>query len=693
MKSLQALPVAFAVALFSGSSFAQLGADECAAADDVTAMIGGAIAFDTNIASDTGLPATTSAEQQCFSLSEDIWFRFNATVGNIYQVDTCNTASFDTELGVWADPGGGCGALVGLGCNDDNGGAGCTGLTSLIQVTATESVMYVQLGYFSTAGGVFGNGTLQITDLGPDPCTTLPDDGLEDNDDCTTPNAQGAGSDMGLFVSTSDADYYEVTVPAAQILTVDLTFVDASGDVDLELFDAGCVTSLDTSFTTSDNEQATWANGTGAAATVIIAVTVDGAGGSDCNTYDMDIAFMPDPCQAGTDDALEDNDDCSTPTVLTPGTQTGLFVSKTDSDFYQVNVPAGDQIDVSLSFIHAMGDVDVFLYDDNANCVAMADLVRGFSASDDEFITWTNTTGAAIDYLIEVNIFPLTTTADCNNYDMTIFVGPDPCIAAGVDAFEDNDDCTTAVAIGSGLNTGLTVQDTDDDYYLLTVADGVTLTINAFFTDAIADLDIEVYDSLTGCQADTNIGGGFSTSDDETFMVTNTTGADVTYILRVYLFAGTCNIYDLEIIGAGPGGLGTNYCVGAVNSSGLPGVISGEGSANAANQDVTLIAEQLPAPNTPGIFFFGPTQIQVAFGDGFRCVGWHDPPRSAAGLRRRHPDRDAHARLQRVLRAGPGLWRQPELPVLVPRPDGHDERLQPHQRSEHPVPVISARVA
>ena len=50
-------------------------------------------------------------------------------------------------------------------------------------------------------------------------------------------------------------------------------------------------------------------------------------------------------------------------------------------------------------------------------------------------------------------------------------------------------------------------------------------------------------------------------------------------------------------------------------------MISGVGSATAADQDVTLIAEQLPASNKMGLFFFGPTQIQEPFGDGFRCVG------------------------------------------------------------------------
>ena len=363
MKTLQALPVALAATLLSGSSFAQLGADECSAADDVTAMIGGAIAFDTNIASDTGLPATTSAEQQCFSLSEDIWFSFSATVGNRYRIDTCNTANFDTEIGVWSDPGGGCGALVPLGCNDDNGGAGCTGFTSLIEVPATDATLYVQLGYFSTAGGVFGSGTLQITDLGPDPCQMAVDDGLEDNDDCTTPNVQGVGTNMDLFVSKTDSDFYQVTVPAGEIITVDLAFIDANGDIDLTLNDLGCVTQLDGSFSVGDAEQVMWNNTTGAAADVIIEVYVFTGSDLDCNDYDMTISTAPDPCLMAVDDGLEENDDCSTPNVQGAGSNVGLFISLSDPDYYEVTVPANDRITVDLLFDFTIGDIDLTLFD------------------------------------------------------------------------------------------------------------------------------------------------------------------------------------------------------------------------------------------------------------------------------------------------------------------------------------------
>ncbi|MCB9915620.1 MAG: hypothetical protein H6828_10805 [Planctomycetes bacterium] len=58
---------------------------------------------------------------------------------------------------------------------------------------------------------------------------------------------------------------------------------------------------------------------------------------------------------------------------------------------------------------------------------------------------------------------------------------------------------------------------------------------------------------------------------------------------------------------------------GCVNSSGLGAKLSGTGIAQVGNDTVVLTASQCPA-NTPGLFFSGPTQMNLVFGDGLRCV-------------------------------------------------------------------------
>lgn len=68
------------------------------------------------------------------------------------------------------------------------------------------------------------------------------------------------------------------------------------------------------------------------------------------------------------------------------------------------------------------------------------------------------------------------------------------------------------------------------------------------------------------------------------------------------------------------GGFGTPYCTAAANSvSGSGSSISASGSNSIAAADLTLEASN--APSQPGIFYFGPDQVNIPFGNGFRCVG------------------------------------------------------------------------
>ncbi|MEZ6002853.1 MAG: hypothetical protein R3F17_16835 [Planctomycetota bacterium] len=67
---------------------------------------------------------------------------------------------------------------------------------------------------------------------------------------------------------------------------------------------------------------------------------------------------------------------------------------------------------------------------------------------------------------------------------------------------------------------------------------------------------------------------------------------------------------DGQLGGAGSG-LGTVYCSGVPNSTGLPGSLSAQGSDVASDNNVQLIASQLPL-NQFGIFLVGPTQGVIA---------------------------------------------------------------------------------
>lgn len=82
------------------------------------------------------------------------------------------------------------------------------------------------------------------------------------------------------------------------------------------------------------------------------------------------------------------------------------------------------------------------------------------------------------------------------------------------------------------------------------------------------------------------------------------------------------------------GGLvASNYCSTSNNSTGSPAIISAAGSNSVADNNLTLTAG--PVPNNIGLFFYGPTQTQVPFGNGFRCITGSivrlNPPASSSG--------------------------------------------------------------
>jgi hypothetical protein len=63
-----------------------------------------------------------------------------------------------------------------------------------------------------------------------------------------------------------------------------------------------------------------------------------------------------------------------------------------------------------------------------------------------------------------------------------------------------------------------------------------------------------------------------------------------------------------------------NYCVTSPNSAGPGAVIGHSGSTSIAANDFGLFSSGCPA-NQNGIFYYGASQTQTVFGNGFKCVG------------------------------------------------------------------------
>jgi hypothetical protein len=479
------------------------------------------------------------------------------------------------------------------------------------------------------------------------------DDSFEDNDDCATASIAPVGLTSGLVlqgaanVNGVDEDYWLIQgVPAGQIVSVDVFFVDATGDIDLRIFsDPGtCATQIGYSGSVSDNEQVSVANGTGAAADYAIRVQAFGSS-FDCNGYDLNVTIAPDPCLVAIDDGLEENDDCASSVALAAGAHVGLFVSETDADFYTVAVPAGDVLTVDVAYASGVnGDVDLFLYDDVA-CLNQVDSAFSFGGAGQ--VTWSNTTGAAVNVQLKAEV---AVGAGCNNYDLNVASAPDPCLnPLSDDSFEDNDDCVSAVSMSDGSFPGLFVSKADHDFYEVSVADADTLFVDLTFSTATADVDVYIYDDQIACGDLTSyLVRGFSGSDNENISWTNSTGAVQTYYIQVVVYAnssGECNNYDLQLTGSG-GVLATGFCFGdgtadvggglvgcpcanesvlgagegCMSSLGFGAKLEASGTAIVANDDLVFTVSQA-RPGQPSMLVQGSTLVAFPFKDGILCMG------------------------------------------------------------------------
>jgi len=64
----------------------------------------------------------------------------------------------------------------------------------------------------------------------------------------------------------------------------------------------------------------------------------------------------------------------------------------------------------------------------------------------------------------------------------------------------------------------------------------------------------------------------------------------------------------------------TSYCTSAPNSMGAGAVIGASGSTSVSGNDFTLDVTAAAASQV-GLFYYGPNQIEIPFGNGYRCVG------------------------------------------------------------------------
>ena len=406
-------------------------------------------------------------------------------------------------------------------------------------------------GFWIYVYGVGGGTNRYALDVLGTPGGGLPMDFYEPND---TPGACAALGDLSLIPGTPtfealgltiqtvrDEDYFCFTLSQDSNVTIDLTFTNSAGNLDLELLDAAqTVFNFAKSYT--DNERLS--DSLLAGDYIIRVYGVSAA----TNTYDLSInVFGPD--------ILEPNDDPATNCVATgplpytsPNPPGGLTIHDTlDEDWFCFDLPpAGTDWDVTIDllFQDRVGDLDMDLFDAQQNRLQF-----GESRDDNEQIM--STLPANASYSLRVFGFG----GGMNRYDLNITAIPS---AGGLnqDIFEPNNSFLLCENVGNlpwGA-VGLTVHNSaDSDYFCFTMTGNGnhTVTVDLTFLNDVGDLDLELYLDPQGQRR--LIARADSATDNE--QIVAVVDAQLEYAVRVYGYNGATNTYDIDISDVNGGGL------------------------------------------------------------------------------------------------------------------------------------------
>lgn len=380
-----------------------------------------------------------------------------------------------------------------------------------------------------------------LTTLGADLDQTQPgglcptDDVREGTDEQSYPIVNGR-TEYGV-ICADDSDWFVFPGGQGSEITVQLDFDHASGDLDLELWDAN--EALLRSESETDNETI---NGTVNVADTYY-VRVYGFQGAQ-NDYELTVSYTSCP----PDDEFENNDDLTTARSLDPGTTVFGEACANDPDIYRIDLAAGTPVAAKVDFLHRYGDVDAYLFDSSGSLVATS-----YSVDDNEYVNYTApSTGA---YYLWVEGY----AGDQNSYRLTVTSGS---LCPGNDPYEPNDDQIRAVEPGQIVSA--VACPGESDWYGIEMQPGMTLDLDLEFDHAQGDLDMYLWNPSSE-----QIGVADSVSDDE--HLSTTADESGTYYIHVAGFEGATNTYQLTFTT----GLSNDDRANALTLSGSSGDIEG----------------------------------------------------------------------------------------------------------------------
>ncbi len=192
------------------------------------------------------------------------------------------------------------------------------------------------------------------------------------------------------------------------------------------------------------------------------------------------VSEVTNPCNT-PDDLLEENDDCASAFPIDAGGSYALRVAKTDPDMYSFSLAPGATVDADIFFWDTEGDVDLFLYEASESACGTGTtgpwLARGYTITDNEELSFTNNSGAAMELVLHVELWSGSRYHDCTNYSMVV-AGIDPPLGNFLNFCDPMHPNSTGLptrihgSLGTGVGSGLHLTSTQGPpnqfgYYLV----------------------------------------------------------------------------------------------------------------------------------------------------------------------------------------------------------------------------------
>ena len=416
---------------------------------------------------------------------------------------------------------------------------------------AAGDYLFQVYGY---AGASNPNYSLQIA-VAPPVSTTLVADPYEHNDTlATATDLRTLNGDLmvtDLSIGEDDSDWFHFTLGSEAVAgdALRIDFNHALGDLDLALYDASG-SQINRSTSVNNHEQIGLTN----LAAGDYYVEVYGYGGATNPNYTLSLtATLADTATSNptpfAGDLYEDNDSAATAydlrTLAGELMLADLSIEAGDDDWFAFTLATegGREDWIGIDFSHAVGDLDLALYDGSGT----VRLSRANGTGDQERISLEGL--MADDYLLHVygyqdaanRDYTLTLSSRVAESESTIEEGGSgETTSSSGDRFELNDSATTATDLRTPMGVvqydDLSISSGDQDWYRFTLdgagrlADEVTITFNG----AMGDLDLALYDS-----SEQQLATSESVSNRELISLNGLAAGD--YLLQVYGYAGASN--------------------------------------------------------------------------------------------------------------------------------------------------------